>query len=388
MAFDSDVSKVLSRLDSWSKSNPIRQDDYAVIEQAIKTHASDRNSLFEALLNQLKRDTDIQGGWSNICDKGLEIHEKLNSVIGSRLNGGGFRDMNMSDYYEGEKAVWSSARSGTVASMGEIIFDIATNDVELMKALEEDLKKAREDAKVVDEMVKATFGDIREKVRAVTIEAAAQYAAKAVALIPYMGDKLAAPVSAAAAAMLGGSQKTRELARRKAAFKAVLIGNREKIDKLKEAIGDDNIRNVQKKAEEIANGWTGIGSRSDYGAQDWESFASSVREILKNKAEPAIEKAKNLYQVMRPAYVEAINSAFLTLSSDPSTLENFKAQLSDDDAKMFEQLTLDDQVILALRDSDPKKKVIADMTKIRDDLQQAMQQLKDSIKDMEAQMKI
>jgi hypothetical protein len=388
MAFDNDVNKLLSRLDSWGRSNPIRQDDYAIIEQAIKQHASDRNSLFEALLSQLKRDTDIQGGWSNICDKGLEIHEKLNSVIGSRLNGGGFRDMNMSDYYEGEKAVWSSARTGTVAAMAEIIFDIAKNDVELIKALEEDIKKAREDAKVVDEMVKVTFGDIREKVRAVTVEAAAQWAGKALALIPYIGEKLSGPVTAAASAIMGGSQKVRELARRKSAFKSVLVGNRDKIDKVKDVVGENTIRSTWKNAEDIANNWKSTGSRGDYAAQDWESFASSVREILKNKSEPAIEKAKNLFENMRPLYVEAINTAFLTLSSDPSTLENFKGQLSDDDQKMLVELAKDDEVINALRDSDPKKKAIADMAKVRDDLAKAIKELKDSIVEMERQMKI
>jgi hypothetical protein len=113
-----------------------------------------------------------------------------------------------------------------------------------------------------------------------------------------------------------------------------------------------------------------------------------VREILKNKSEPAIEKAKNLFENMRPLYVEAINTAFLTLSSDPSTLENFKGQLSDDDQKMLVELAKDDEVINALRDSDPKKKAIADMAKVRDDLAKAIKELKDSIVEMERQMKI
>jgi predicted nuclease of predicted toxin-antitoxin system len=111
---------------------------------------------------------------------------RLNSAIESKINDG-FRAMNLGDFYQGEKIAWDECKRGKIGLIGEAMIDIMNNDVEIFKKLEEDVKKCREEAAVVDELTRASFGETREKIRSAAVDAAAGAAAAPVAAIPMIG---------------------------------------------------------------------------------------------------------------------------------------------------------------------------------------------------------
>jgi len=386
MGFDADTRKTMERFQKWSNSNAILDADYSAVIDLLSRHDSERSKLFEELLNHLKREKDAASPWQSTADKGVELNDRLNSAIAAKVPDG-LRGLGMSDFYEGEKKAWQSIKTGLIASLSEIISEIAANDVELAKTFEDELRKAREEGKVIDEAARTTFGETRDSARGMAIDAAKEGTTKVISEIPLIGKHLLGVATKVVEVVMGGSAKVRELGRKKRAIKDTILINRDKMDKLREALSEKAIEASSKNAYDIAGSWRGNAGNGDYGANDWESFGSACKEIIKNKADRAMDKAKKLYGEVYPAYLEAIKRDFVTLLSDPSSLESFKGQLSDDAAKLFDELTKDDQVILALRDSDPKRTAAAEMAKIRDDVSNAIKALKDSIREVEELMK-
>ena len=386
MGFDTDMKKVTERFKKWGETAVIKSEDFSAIEGMINYHYDARGRLFDDLLNALKRDTDIQSPWDNYCDKGLELNERLNSSIANKIPDG-FRGLGMSDFYEGEKKAWETCKSGKIGYFAEAIFEIAKNDVEVFKKLEEDLKNSREDAKVVDELARAAYGDMGEAIRSFAVEIAAGLAAAPVAFIPVLGKIWAPQAKKAAKSLMGGSTTVRELTRKKCAARDVLVKNRELVDKAKSTIDDAAIENVRKRTEEIANSWKGAASRGDYNADDWGSFSRACTEVVANKAVPAVEKAKNLFYTMQPLYLEALKNTFVALTSDPSTLATFDEKLSADIRKMMEDLDKEALVIASLKDSDPKRAAVNDMKQIIEGVTTALKDLQDALKEAEKRLK-
>jgi hypothetical protein len=386
MGFDADTRKVLERFKKWGNANVITIEAFSAVEGMINYHQDARGRLFDELQSALKRDTGIQSPWDSLCDKGLEENERLNNSIASKIPDG-LRGIGMSDFYEGEKAVWQACKSGRIGLLAETIYEIGQSDVEVFRKLDEDLKKSREDSKVVDELARAAFGDMSASIRSMAVEVTSGLAAAPVVLIPLIGKVWAPQAKKAAASLLGGSRAVRELARKKAAAKKVLVDNRELVDKAKGQIGDGAIEDLHKRAQDIANSWKGAGSRGDHNADDWGSFGRACLELLANKAVPAIEKAKSLLYTMRPIYVESITTTFVTLMSDPASLESFNGKLSDEVQKMMDDLAKEDVVIASLRDSDPKRSAVAEMKQITADVTEALNELKAALRESQELLK-
>ena len=386
MGFDADTHKAMERFQKWSNANAIKDTDYSAVLDLFARHDSERTKLFEELLNHLKREKDAASPWQNTAAKGEELTDKLNSAIESKVPGG-LRGLGMSDFYDGETKAWQAIKSGLIASLSEIISEIAKNDIELAKTFDEELKKARQEGAIIDEAARTTLGENRDSIRGLVIRAAQEGATTVVSEIPLIGKHLVGLASKLVEVAMGGSAKVREFGRKKRAIKDTILDNRDKMDKLRDALSEKAVEASSKNAYDIASSWRGNVSNGDYGATDWESFGNACKEIIKNKADPAMDKAKKLYAEVYPAFIEAIKKDFVTLLADPSALETFKGQLSDEATKLMDELTKDDQVILSLRDSDPKRTAAAEMAKIRDDVTNAIKALKDSIREMEELMR-
>lgn len=385
MGFDADMRAVTDRYKKWAETAIITNDDFGNVDTLIQRHYDDRGRLFDELQNALKRDTDIQSPWDSLCDKGLEFNERLNNEIGRKIPDG-FRGMDLGDFYEGEKAAWQSCKSGRIGLIAEAIFEIGKNNVEIYKQLEEDLKRAREDSKVIDEVSRATFGEVREQVRGVVAEVAGVLAAAPAAALPMIGKGLSSKVRAAVTSMIKGSSSVREMGKKKRAARDILVRNSDMVDKAKEKIGDGAVKGIFARAKEEAESWKDA-QRGDYKAQDWSSFARACVEILEDKAEPVTEKAKMLFDNMQPMYIESLKTSFTTLLSDPSTLENLKSQLNDETQKMFEDLAKENVAISLLRDSEPKRTASDQMKEIVTDVTEALKDLKDAIREIDEELK-
>ncbi len=383
MGFDADMRKVTERYKKWGDTAVITNDNFAYVDGLIQRHYDERSRLFDDLVNALKRDTDIQSPWDSLCDKGLDLNERLNSNIASKIPDG-FRGIGLSDFYESEKKAWQACKSGRIGLMAEVIYEIGQNDVEIIKKLEEDLKKAREDDKICDELARGTFGDIRSYL----IPAAKQAGALAVAVPVVLIEQIkpfAGLTRAVAAALLKGIGNMREVGKKKKLARDILVNNAKMIDDAWCKLGDGNIKNVRQKCEENANSWKDSAS-SDF-RSDWESLAKACCEVLRNKESPVIEKAKNLYEVMKPKYQEAIKTSFVSMMSDPGTLSKFNDELDADMKKMFEDLAKEEAVIASLRMSDPTKSAQLQLKEMVAELENSLKELKQAIREIEERMK-
>ena len=382
MGFDADMRKVTDRYKTWGNTAVITNDDFAYVDGLIQRHYDERGRLFDELTNALKRDTDIQSPWDSQCDKGLELHERLHSAIASKIPNG-FAGIGLSDFYESEKKAWQACKSGRIGLMAEVIYDIGKNDEEILKKLDEDLKKAREDDKICDELARGTFGDIRGTL----LPAAKQAAALAVAIPVVLIEQIkpfAGLTRAAAAAMIKGIGSMREVGKKKKIAREILLSNAKLIDDAWYKLGDGNIREIRKKCEDNANSWKDSAS-SDF-RSDWESLAKACSEVLKTKESPVIDKAKNLYEVMKPKYQEAIKTSFVSMMSDPATLAKFNEELDTDMKKMFEDLAKENAILASLRASDPTKSAQQQMREIVAELESSLKELKQAIAETEGSM--
>lgn len=385
MGYDYDMRDVTENYKKWGEKSVITSDDFAYVDGLIQRHYDERGRIFDDLLNALKRDADIQSPWSNCCDKGLDLLERLNSGISGKISNG-FQGIELSDFYEGEKAAWQRCKTSRVDMTAETIVEIGNNDLEIFKKLEEDLKSAREDEKTIDEVVKATFGQMRDSVRGVAAEAIGIGSSLTAGALDRFAKALAPKATQTAKDFVKGSDVVRELSRKKRAAKDILVRNFDMVNAARDKISDSAVQNLLSQAEGAANEWKGA-SRGKYQARDLESFAGACREILRDKAARTTERAKSLFYSMQPLYVEAIKSEFKTLYSDPSTIENFQGQLSDETKKMFDELSKEDIAITMLRDSEPKRSAYATMKQIVADVTESVQKLKDAIRETEEQMR-
>jgi len=386
MGFDADMHKVTERLKTWGNTAIIIDKDFADVDGLVQRHYDERARLFDDLQNALKRDKDIQSPWDSLCDKGLEMTDRLNNEIARKIPDG-FKGLGMTDFYEGEKKAWQDCKGGRIGLIAEAIHDIGENNVEIYKRLDEDLKKAREDSKLIDEVSRATFKGFGEQIRETSAEIGGILVAAALIALPKIPKDLVPKAKRLTESFIKGSSSLRELTKKKRAAKEILVKNYEMVDKAKQQIGDGAIRDILKRAEDVATSWKGA-TRGDYNAQDWDSFGRACVEVLRNKAAPVTEKAKTLFDNMQPIYIEAIKTSFVTLFTDNSTLENFKSQLNADMQKMLEDLAKEDLAIATLRDSEPKRSAAEQMKQIIKEVNEELADLKTAIREIDEQMKV
>lgn len=387
MACDADIKAATDRFNDWVKRSAISEDDYAWVIRLLSDHGNERGKVFDELLGALRRDTDIQSRWDSACDRALALHEKLNDTISNKISYG-LSGIALKDFYEGEKIVWQVCKGGRIGLIVETFHDIGDNNVEIFKQLEEDLKKAREDASIVDEVVHTTFGDMQKSVRSLVAGVGELLLDKlSLETLGKIGSMLKSKASETEQSFVKGSNSIREMARKKKVAQDILTRNSDMLDQAKAQIGDAAIKDMLSRAEDIASSWMGSASRGEYRAADWGDFGRACCENLKDKAAPVTEKAKILFDNMQPLYLEAIKTSFVSLLSDPARLQRAKGELDDDTQKMFDDLAKENLAVSLLHDSDPKKEACEVMQQITTEVGEALKQLKDAISVIEAQMK-
>ena len=383
--FIQDMKDATEFFNQWTNAAPehaLLEKDYKLIDTALQKAYDLRNGLFENMLKILERSSDeLESDWKRSCEEGLTLLRGLDAAIASSASGG-LRGIGLGNFYEGELKIWEKNKEAAVAIMAEAITQIGKNDDDLIKKLEEDLKKAREDGRVADEKIRIELGKATAHVRELALQALEKGATKLVSEIPLIGEKIAGFADKAIEAIVGSSEKARSEGKNKAGYKDVLLKNRKMIEDVKTKIDDEAIGHVLKDGVSMAYSLKD-GATGDYKAADWARFGEECAKRLSARSEPAIGKAQYLYKTVYPAYIEGLAGAFASLASTPANLTALRDELDDETLKVFEALRQDDEVILALHDGPAKDTARKVLQKIRDDVAEAIKKLKDSIKDAE-----
>lgn len=381
--FIQDMKDVTDQFNKWCNANAIFDEDFRIIDNLLQKHYDQRGTLFEILLKILEQsDEELSDNWQRVCDQALDQLDHLNGAIPSRA-GDGLKGVGLGSFYEGEKRIWQENRKATIATIAEVISDIGRNDDELIKQLEEDLKKAREGSDLINEIYRVTFSETREKARDYATRALSEAAAKGASLIPLIGGKLAGPAGALVTAISSTAAKVFDMKKQKKAYKDVIMNNRQKIEDLKPKINDEVIKNACQKGIEFANSLKGIGSNGEYAAKDWATFASGCSDRLKNRSDAPITKAKYLYENVYPAYIYSLKLTFATLASDPETLRSFRGSLDAEIQNVYEALLKDMEVVTTLRDNPDKIAAFKVLEQIKADVTAAVKVLSDAFRTAE-----
>lgn len=390
MSYDADPRSIMRRVSDWGAGAVITRDDYAAVESLIMRHVDERGRVFEEMVNTLKREAEIQSPWNSLCDKGLALNQSLRSAVEPKLNAAdsrGFNDSRMSTFYEGEKLAWNACKD-KIAVYGEAMREIRDNNEIIFKKLEEDLKNAQQEAKVIDELVRATFDStVGNQVRTFTAEGVGTaITLKAAALTSGFFAKILLPkAKELSKSFIVGNAQLREAAKRKATAKGILTANSLLVGQAQERIAVPAIENVLKSAEEVARSWKDA-TRNDY-KQDWERFGNDCIEVMRDKAARAKAKASTLFDNMVPLYKEALTKSFVSVMSDPAMLDTFFGRLSDSTQKMLDDLSTEDQFLATLKISDPTRSAVDTMEEIKKDLTKELEELKLAIRRMKEEMR-
>jgi len=384
MGFDADMRKVQERFKRWGDSNVVTIEAFSAVEGMINYYGGERERLFDSMQNELKRDRDGQGNWDNLCDKALDMLDRTNSSISGKIPNG-FSGLGMSDFYEGEKANWQQCKNTKICSIAEGIYLCGQSNTEIFRKFEEDLKKSREDSKIIEELGRSVYGNMADTMKEGGVQVAAVLAAAPVAAIPMIGRVVAPQIRKGVQSMLGGAGTIRDLARKKAIARKILLDNKELQNKAKQQIGTDAIEVLRGKARDVINSWKN--SRGDYNAEDWAQFGRPCLELMETKAVQAIERAKAMVYTMEPLYNESLTKAFITIFSDADTLAKLDEAFSNQVMKVMDDLAKEAAVMTTLRDNSEVRSANQEMKAIMDEVLKALQELKAALRDQYEMLK-
>jgi hypothetical protein len=387
MALDADMNALYERYKRWGETvAAVNDNDFSYVDGRLKSHCEKRATLFCDLINAVNCDANIDSSWDNLSELGLSLHEQLVVNVNARINQDLLSGIGWRDFSEGELNVWQKFRDYKLSRFADALHDIRLDNVERSRKLEEDLKAAREDASIIEENYRTTFGQIFDKLRDLGEKAASIVATALIAI----GAAKLSPIAVAFVPMAkdfidslrSGTGTARELIRKKRVSEEILITNLKKLNDAKDEIGDGSIKNILDCANKLIDDWTN-GARGDYCATDWIAFAKVCRDAMKVKADQASECAKYLFVDMDKKYRDTIASAYLSLWIDPENLEKFNVKFDDAATKMFDQLAREMDQIDLLKDNSTTRSARELLFEIKAELEKAIEEHKTTLRGSE-----
>jgi hypothetical protein len=377
--FIQDMKDATEGFNQWANTNAVLDEDFRIIDTDLQKHYDNRNLLFEILLKILEQpDESLLDNWQRVCDQALELLDHLNGAIPSRATENALSGIGLKDFAEGEKKVWQQCRVGTSATMAELITKIEKADDEMTEKLMEDLKNANSDGTAVNELSRQVFSTLPDKVRDTTLLVVQTAAVKVVSMIPLLGKTVAPYANKLGDEFRQTIALMADLKARKIAYKKILLENSNKIEEAKEKMDEKWIQQLVDTGCEFADSLHGVGSTGDYRASDWETFGKEVRERLKRRAEPVIEKSKNLFETVHDAYLEGLTGAYVAIGGDKDAFPEFRKKLDAQIVEMFEEFKKDEELLSGLH-GPTKDQALADLRDVEANLNDRIKDLREAL---------
>ncbi|SCG68109.1 hypothetical protein [Micromonospora humi] len=298
---------------------------------------TDREKLFEEMLDKLEASgyDGLRDRWSTNCERARSLLEDLeenmvdvleDSQADARSATERMAAVGPVDFLAGERRIWAQVAKGDVPDAATLMAKVLEADLAVIKKCEEDLKKVREDDKVVEALIVRNFGSITASVK----DLVAKYSVTALPrlMVLLMKDPSA---KEAATELIRTIEKLAEenyqAAKQKRVAKQVLLDNIKLLTDAREQLDEAWIDKLFDRGEEAASGWRGIGRNGSYEATDWDGFKNACVEALDTRSEAAKEQSRKIYGELLPTFVEESTKAFAALTDDPATLERFTSEL-------------------------------------------------------------
>jgi len=137
---------------------------------------TDREKLFEEMLDRLEQPgyDGLRDRWATNCEQALALLERLEedmtSVVGDSQANAMSADERMAavgprDFIAGERKIWAQVARLDVPDVATLMSKVLETDLAIIKKCEEDLKNARSNDKIVEQILVKNFATITDKAK-------------------------------------------------------------------------------------------------------------------------------------------------------------------------------------------------------------------------------
>ncbi|GAB3329453.1 hypothetical protein GCM10027452_01880 [Micromonospora halotolerans] len=359
---------------------------------------TNREKLFEEMLSKLEQPgyDGLTDRWETNCEQAEALMERLESDIRSVLEDSQANAMSVDerwtavgprDFLAGERKIWAQVARLDVPEVATLMSKVLEADLALIKKCEEDLKNARSNDAIVEQLLLKNFGSIQDTVKSLLVKYLPTSGVRLIVL--FMKDPSSKEV--ANEAIKNFEKLTAEnlmAAKQKRAAKQTVVDNIKLLTAAREQLDEDWIDKLFARGAEAAGNWRGIGASGDYRATDWDWMKENVLDRgLDTRAEAAKEQSSKLYDELFPTLVEESTNAFAQLTDDPDTLAKFNEELEKASESLESLLATEEEYVKDLAEGPYKQTGLAAFAQVIDAVKVGFKLLADKTEEADDEVK-
>ncbi|HEX6685323.1 MAG TPA: hypothetical protein VF062_21210 [Candidatus Limnocylindrales bacterium] len=358
---------------------------------------SERESVIGDMLDRLEASgwADLRDRWQSGCQKALASLESLEEGIVDALDDSEATAMSEDelmaavgprDFLAGETKVWTKIAEGDIPDMATLMGKLLETDIEVIKKCEEDLKKVRDDDKVVEALIQKNFGSILTALKDLVAKYSLTGAPRL--LVIFMKDASTRQLA---------NEKFKEIeklldenytaAKQKRVVRQTVLDNIDLLNKAREQLSEEWIDQLYSKGESAAKALRDAGRSGDYEAADWEGFGQACIRALAERRDAAKEQSRKIFGELLPTFIEENTRAFAALTDDPATLEKFTSELKATFETIDDRLEAEEDYKEELADGPYKQAVGQTLAAIRQEIEGGLKLITDRTDESDKEVK-
>ena len=335
---------------------------------------TDREKLFEEMLSELEQPgyDGLRDRWKTNCEQAEALMDRLEEDIRSVLEDSEGNAMSGDerwtavgprDFLAGERKIWKQVARLDVPDAAALMSKVLETDIAIIKKCEEDLKNARSNDAIVEQILIKNFATITDKGKGLLAKYAQLPTGVARLVVLFMKDPAAkAAATEAIQAFEKAAAENYEAAKQKRAAKQTVLDNIKLLDEARKQLDEEWIDKLFARGAEAAASWRGIGATGNYRATDWDWMKDNVIDRgLDTRAEAAKEHSARLYDELYPTFIEESTKAFAQLTDNPDTLARFTKELRTTFESLEDLLDNEAEFVADLADGDHKQVIKASL---------------------------
>ncbi|WFE39787.1 hypothetical protein [Micromonospora sp. WMMD998] len=393
-----DVDDARELVEQRMRATGFEEDILDKVLDLLERFDAEREKLFEEMLSKLEQPgyDGLTDRWETNCERAEALMERLESDIRSVLEDSQANAMSVDerwtavgprDFLAGERKIWAQVARLDVPEVATLMSKVLEADLALIKKCEEDLKNARSNDAIVEQLLLKNFGSIQDTVKSLLVKYLPTSGARLIVL--FMKDSSSKEI--ANEAIKNFEKLTAEnlmAAKQKRAAKQTVVDNIKLLTAAREQLDEDWIDKLFARGAEAAGNWRGIGASGDYRATDWDWMKENVLDRgLDTRAEAAKEQSSKLYKELFPTLVKESTNAFAQLTDDPGTLAKFNEELKKASASLESLLATEEEYVKDLAEGPYKQTGLAAFAQVRDAVKVGFKLLADKTEEADDEVK-
>ncbi|MBQ1070706.1 hypothetical protein, partial [Micromonospora sp. D75] len=176
-----DVDDARELVEQRMRATGFEEDILDKVLDLLERFDTDREKLFEEMLSKLEQPgyDGLTDRWETNCEQAEALMERLESDIRSVLEDSQANAMSVDerwtavgprDFLAGERKIWAQVARLDVPEVATLMSKVLEADLALIKKCEEDLKNARSNDAIVEQLLLKNFGSIQDTVKSLLVK--------------------------------------------------------------------------------------------------------------------------------------------------------------------------------------------------------------------------